>query len=162
MNKNRKIYWKHIWKSKKVTRNRTTETKASVPSPHHSREVTTTTKMTTKSLRDHIQWRPPSRYFPVTVKKKRQNRADVETMEMFVFCIRENGSEWKSSLVTPERQITPSHTHTSKRKSANFSHFQPTPQAVDVGVISKLLRSSSWPILRAHIPKRATFGVWLM
>lgn len=45
---------------------------------------------------------------------------------MFVFCIRENGSEWKSSLVTPGKSHHHTQTYTNHQNLATFS--QPASQ----------------------------------
>lgn len=107
--------------------------------------------MTTKSLRDHIQ---------STATTKTQNRGDVEEMEMFVFCIRENGSEWKSSLVTPPEHKSKSHntTHTH-RNHPNLATFRTAGRWCNLEIAQIIVLTC--PVC-AHLQTRAFFGVWLI
>lgn len=119
-NKNRKIYWKHIWNQQQQcdqievqekereeeNRNRTTENRPVFRHQSHTHTHKQPGRQATN--RWSRSEKTPSSFLP-PVESKQQNRADVDKKWKCSFSVSERDRKWEWKVLA---KITPSHKHT--------------------------------------------------
>lgn len=125
-NKNRKIYWKHIWNQQQycgqiqVQERIVLLVRTGQCSVTNNRAVKQQQQQwTSKSLRDHIQGRPLPllcRSFPPLRTQTQQNRADVDKQNGNVRFLYQREKEWVFASEDPKEKHTITHTTNTHNK----------------------------------------------